>query len=160
MTIPTIQAGVDHVRPQDLADDAVALVRRWLAEGARVPVGASAAQLAGVLQDPSGLEFTVGFVDGVVRPEDLSVAARNLKALAPKVPAFLPWYMKSAVALGGTLAPVLPGVVIPAARKVLREMVGHLIADATDAKLGRSIAKIRKDGVRLNVNLLGEAILG
>ena len=61
---------------------------------------------------------------------------------------------------GGALAPVLPGVVIPAARKVLREMVGHLIVDATDAKLGRSIAKIKKDGVRLNVNLLGEAILG
>ncbi|NKX54736.1 bifunctional proline dehydrogenase/L-glutamate gamma-semialdehyde dehydrogenase [Arthrobacter sp. E918] len=149
-----------RLRPQDLAGDAVALVRRWLTEGAKVPVDASAAQLAGVLQDPNGLEFTVGFVDGVVRPEDLAVAARNLKALAPKVPAFLPWYMKSAVAAGGALAPVLPGVVIPAARKVLREMVGHLIVDATDAKLGRSIAKIKKDGVRLNVNLLGEAILG
>ncbi|MDP5226276.1 MULTISPECIES: bifunctional proline dehydrogenase/L-glutamate gamma-semialdehyde dehydrogenase [Arthrobacter] len=148
------------VRPQDLATEAIALVRRWLEEGAKVPVDASAAQLAGVLKDPNGLAFTVGFVDGVVRPEDLSVAARNLKALAPKVPAFLPWYMKSAVALGGSLAPVLPGVVIPVARRVLREMVGHLIVDATDAKLGASIAKIKRDGIHLNVNLLGEAILG
>ncbi|WP_225873762.1 proline dehydrogenase family protein [Zafaria cholistanensis] len=138
----------------------MALVRRWLTEAAQVPVDASAAQLAGVLKDPNGLDFTVGFVDGVVRPEDLSVAARNLRALAPKVPSFLPWYMRSAVALGGALAPVLPGVVVPVARRVLREMVGHLIVDATDAKLGRSIAKIRRDGVRLNVNLLGEAILG
>ncbi|WP_077488690.1 proline dehydrogenase family protein [Sinomonas mesophila] len=160
MTITSAPGGSRLVRPQDLADDAVALVRRWLAEGAKVPVDASAAQLAGVLQDANGLDFTVGFVDGVVRPEDLSVAARNLKALAPKVPAFLPWYMKSAVALGGTLAPVIPGVVIPVARRVLRDMVGHLIVDATDAKLGRSIAKITKDGIRLNVNLLGEAILG
>ncbi|WP_425548043.1 proline dehydrogenase family protein [Arthrobacter ginkgonis] len=157
--IPAPEAGTP-VRPQDLADDAVALVRRWLTEAARFPVDASAAQLAGVLKDPNGLDFTVGFVDGVVRPEDLSVAARNLRTLAPKVPSFLPWYMKSAVAMGGALAPVLPGVVVPAARRVLREMVGHLIVDATDAKLGRSIAKIRRDGVRLNVNLLGEAILG
>jgi RHH-type proline utilization regulon transcriptional repressor/proline dehydrogenase/delta 1-pyrroline-5-carboxylate dehydrogenase len=148
------------VRPADLADDAVALVRRWLAEGAKVPVDASAAQLAGVLKDPQGLDFTVGFVDGVVRPEDKGVAAKNLKVLSPKVPAFLPWYMKSAVAFGGSVAPVVPGVVIPVARKVLREMVSHLIVDATDAKLGRSIAKIKKDGIRLNVNLLGEAILG
>ncbi|MET3923537.1 proline dehydrogenase family protein [Arthrobacter sp. UYEF20] len=143
-----------------LAEDTTALVRHWLAEAAKVPVDASAKQLAGVLKDPNGLDFTVGFVDGVVRPEDLRVAARNLAALAPKVPAFLPWYMRSAVRFGGTMARVLPQVVIPIARRVLREMVGHLIIDATDAKLGPAIAKIRKDGIKLNVNLLGEAVLG
>lgn len=143
-----------------LAEETTALVRHWLTEASKVPVDASAEQLAGVLKDPNGLDFTVGFVDGVVRPEDLQVAARNLAALAPKVPAFLPWYMRSAVRLGGTMAPVLPQVVIPVARRVLREMVGHLIVDATDAKLGPAIAKIRKDGIKLNVNLLGEAVLG
>ncbi|MEO5780490.1 MULTISPECIES: bifunctional proline dehydrogenase/L-glutamate gamma-semialdehyde dehydrogenase [Arthrobacter] len=143
-----------------LAAEATALVRHWLTEAAKVPVDASASQLAGVLKDPNGLDFTVGFVDGVVRPEDLQVAARNLAALAPKVPEFLPWYMRSAVRLGGAMAPVLPQVVIPIARRVLREMVGHLIVDATDAKLGPAIAKIRKDGINLNVNLLGEAVLG
>lgn len=143
-----------------LAEEAIGLVRRWLTEAAKVPVDASAEQLAGVLKDPNGLDFTVGFVDGVVRPEDLEVAARNLAALAPKVPAFLPWYMRGAVRLGGTVAPALPQVVIPIARRVLREMVGHLIVDATDAKLGPAIAKIRKDGIKLNVNLLGEAVLG
>ncbi|OAE03760.1 1-pyrroline-5-carboxylate dehydrogenase [Arthrobacter sp. OY3WO11] len=151
---------VDVPQAKALANEAVALVRHWLTEASKVPVDASAQQLAGVLKDPNGLEFTVGFVDGVVRPEDLNVAARNLAALAPKVPAFLPWYMRSAVALGGTMAPVLPQVVIPVARKILREMVGHLIVDATDAKLGLAIAKIRKDGIKLNVNLLGEAVLG
>src|SRR6185312_656513 len=146
--------------PKDLADDAVALVRHWLVEGSKQPVDGSARQLAGVLKDPNGLDFTVGFVDGVIRPEDLHVAARNLRSLAPKVPGFLPWYMRSAVALGGTMAPILPGIVVPAARRVLREMVGHLIIDATDAKLGASISKIKKEGIDLNVNLLGEAILG
>ncbi|KSU76950.1 L-proline dehydrogenase [Pseudarthrobacter enclensis] len=154
----TVDANVTQAKA--LADEAVALVRHWLTEAAKVPVDASAEQLAGVLKDPNGLDFTVGFVDGVVRPEDLNVAARNLAALAPKVPAFLPWYMRSAVALGGTMAPALPQVVIPIARKVLREIVGHLIVDATDAKLGPAIAKIKKDGIKLNVNLLGEAVLG
>ncbi|MDP9984215.1 RHH-type proline utilization regulon transcriptional repressor/proline dehydrogenase/delta 1-pyrroline-5-carboxylate dehydrogenase [Pseudarthrobacter oxydans] len=143
-----------------LAEETIGLVRHWLTEAAKVPVDASAEQLAGVLKDPNGLDFTVGFVDGVVRPEDLAVAARNLAALAPKVPAFLPWYMRGAVRLGGTVAPALPQVVIPIARRVLREMVGHLIVDATDAKLGPAIARIRKDGIKLNVNLLGEAVLG
>ncbi|HEU4667068.1 MAG TPA: proline dehydrogenase family protein, partial [Arthrobacter sp.] len=151
---------VDVPQAKALATEAVALVRHWLTEASKVPVDASAQQLAGVLKDPNGLDFTVGFVDGVVRPEDLHVAARNLAALAPKVPAFLPWYMRSAVALGGTMAPVMPQVVIPIARRVLRGMVGHLIVDATDAKLGPAIAKIKKDGIKLNVNLLGEAVLG
>ena len=148
------------VRPQDLADRAVDLVRHWLTEAAKVPADPSAARLAGVLKDPNGLEFTVGFVDGVVRPEDYRVAAANLRRLTSKTPAFLPWYMRFAVALGGMLATVLPSLVIPLARKVLRMMVSHLIIDASSATLGRSIAKIRKEGVNLNVNLLGEAILG
>ncbi|GAA0468495.1 1-pyrroline-5-carboxylate dehydrogenase [Paractinoplanes deccanensis] len=144
----------------DIADEAVALVRRWLHEAASIPVGGSAAQLAGVLRDPKGLAFAVGFVDGVVRPEDLKVSARALHALAPDVPRFLPAPLRGAVRLGGALAPILPGVVVPIARRVLRRMVGHLIVDATDAKLGKAIARIRKRDVRLNVNLLGEAVLG
>ena len=159
-THAAVSEGSTVLEAAALAEDTIALVRHWLTEAAKVPVDASAEQLAGVLKDPNGLDFTVGFVDGVVRPEDLQVAARNLAALAPKVPAFLPWYMRRAVRLGGTMAPVLPQVVIPVARRVLREMVGHLIVDATDAKLGPAIAKIRKDGIKLNVNLLGEAVLG
>jgi RHH-type proline utilization regulon transcriptional repressor/proline dehydrogenase/delta 1-pyrroline-5-carboxylate dehydrogenase len=145
---------------RDLAEEAVGLVRHWLSEASKIPVDVSAQRLAGVLKDPNGLDFTVGFVDGVIRPEDLAVAGRNLASLAPKCPTFLPWYMRAAIRAGGAMAPILPHVVIPIARKVLRDMVGHLIVDASDAKLGPAIAKIRKEGIRLNVNLLGEAVLG
>ncbi|SEF00062.1 L-proline dehydrogenase [Arthrobacter alpinus] len=159
-TVPAATAANIPVPGNDLAEETIALVRHWLGEAATFPADVSAQRLAGVLKDPNGLDFTVGFVDGVIRPEDLAVAARNLAALAPKVPAFLPWYMRGAVRLGGVMAPILPGIVIPIARRVLRDMVGHLIVDATDAKLGPAIAKIRKGGVDLNINLLGEAVLG
>ena len=89
------------VRPQDLADDAIALVRNWLEVAVELPVDVSAARLAGVLSDPNGLKFTVGFVDGVVRPEDLRSAAKTLNGLAPLTPAFLPAPMRAAVATGG-----------------------------------------------------------
>src|SRR5699024_10995678 len=39
-------------------------------------------------------------------------------------------------------------------------MVSHLIIDATDARLGKAIEKIKTDDVRLNLNLIGEYILG
>lgn len=145
----------------DLADDAVALVQAWLEEARGVPVDKSARRLAGVLGDENGLAFTVGFVDGVVRPEDTAVAARNLRALAPLTPRFLPTPLRALVHLGGSLAPIMPGVVVPISRRVLRSMVRHLIVDATDRRLGPTIRRIRSaGGVRLNVNLLGEAILG
>ena len=159
-TTQSTRTGSPTVRPQDLADDAIALVQRWLREAAEIPADASAARLAGVLRDPNGLDFTVGFVDGVVRPEDLGAAAKKLNELTPLTPKFLPAALRGAIGLGGAFAKPLPGVVVPIARRVLREMVSHLIIDASDAKLGPAIAKIKRDGVKLNINLLGEAILG
>ncbi len=143
-----------------LADEAVTLATRFVREGAKAPADPAAERLAGVLKDPNGLDFTIGFVDLVVRPEDLRVAGRNLRLVARKTPRFLPWYMRSAIRLGGLFGPILPGLVIPIARRVLRGMVGHLIVDATSAKLGPAITKLRSGGARLNLNLLGEAVLG
>ncbi|WP_411721701.1 bifunctional proline dehydrogenase/L-glutamate gamma-semialdehyde dehydrogenase [Mycetocola sp.] len=156
---PVTAPASDSVDPA-LGVETIGLVRRWLKEASAIKVDASGAQLAGVLKDPAGLDFTVAFVDGVVRPEDVRVAARTLRQIAPGVPLFLPAPIRAAVKLGGHMAPILPGVVVPIARYVLRDMVKHLIIDATDAKLGRAIARTKKDGVRLNVNLLGEAVLG
>ncbi|GAA4624966.1 bifunctional proline dehydrogenase/L-glutamate gamma-semialdehyde dehydrogenase [Cellulomonas oligotrophica] len=152
-------AGADATDPA-LAQEAVALVRRWLREAADHPVDPSAAQLAAALKDPDGLPFVVGFVDGVVRPEDRRVAARTLRDLSRRSPAFLPGPLRAALRVGGALAPALPDVVVPVARRVLREMVGHLVVDASDRALGHAIDRVRRDGVRLNVNLLGEAVLG
>ncbi|MFW0120803.1 bifunctional proline dehydrogenase/L-glutamate gamma-semialdehyde dehydrogenase [Rothia sp. CCM 9419] len=147
-------------RYQELAQEARTLVRQWLTEAQDVPADSSAQMLAGVLKDPNGLDFTVGFVDTVVRPEDNNVAGANLAKIAPLVPSFLPWYMKSAVAAGGKIASKASWPTVGIARRVLREMVGHLIVDARDEKLGPAIEHLTKTGNKLNVNLLGEAVLG
>lgn len=157
----TTPVSTGHAEIAALADDAIALVEKWLIESRDVPADAAAARLAGVLSDPHGLDFTVGFVDGVVRPEDLAVAARNLRDLVPLTPRFLPAALRGLIRVGGALAPAFPWAVVPVSRRVLRGMVRHLIVDATDSKLGKAIRRIRSDeGVHLNVNLLGEAILG
>ncbi len=144
----------------ELADETIATVRRWLDESAAMPVDRSAARLAGVLKDPNGLAFAIGFVDRVVRPEDLRVAARNLDHLSRNVPAFLPWYLRFLIVLGGGLAIIAPWPIVPIARRVLRSMVGHLVIDATPHRLDTSLAHLRERGMRLNINLLGEAVLG
>ncbi|MEJ1089848.1 proline dehydrogenase family protein [Microbacterium sp. Mu-80] len=145
-----------------LAEAAVELAGRWVLEAAREDVDPAAERLAGVLQDPKGLPFTLGFVDGVMRPESAVAAASNLHRVAPLAPDFLPWYLRGVVRLGGGVAPLLPVPTVPIARRVLREMVGHLIVDARPDKLGPALEKIRAGDtrVRLNLNLLGEAVLG
>ena len=145
-----------------LADDAVALAGRWIEASRHLRQDASAARLAGVLSDPNGLAFTVGFIDGVVRPEDVRVAARNLRGLTSAIPRFLSLPLRVLIRVGALFAPALPWLVVPAARWALRRMVGHLVVDATDSRLGAAIRRIRAGDrtVRLNMNLLGEAILG
>ncbi|MEV1292662.1 proline dehydrogenase family protein [Pseudonocardia sp. NPDC049635] len=145
-----------------LATEAVEQVRRWLETARREPVDRSARRLADVLQDPDGLAFTVGFVDGVIRPEDARAAARHLETLVPIIPRFLPWPLRAAIRAGAVTGRVAPGVVVPVARAALRRMVRHLVVDASERKLGPAIRRIRRDrpGTRLNINLLGEAILG
>ncbi len=144
----------------DCTDDAVALVRRWLAASAGTKPDPGAARLAEVLRDEQGLDFTRGFVDRVVRPEDPRVAARNLERISQDVPEFLAWYLRGAVTFGGGVAAMAPWAVVPTARRILRRMTGHLVIDAAPAKLGSALAKVRGDGVRLDVNPLGEAVLG
>jgi RHH-type proline utilization regulon transcriptional repressor/proline dehydrogenase/delta 1-pyrroline-5-carboxylate dehydrogenase len=152
--------------PSELAEltassrEVIATVRRWLAVSADIPVDSSARRLAEILKDPRGLPFAVSFVDGVIRPEDSRVAARNLSLLADDLPTRLPATLRSAIRLGAACGKLTPGLVIPVVRRVLRHMVGHLVVDARPEKLGKAIRRIRRHGVRLNLNLLGEAVLG
>jgi RHH-type proline utilization regulon transcriptional repressor/proline dehydrogenase/delta 1-pyrroline-5-carboxylate dehydrogenase len=156
----SIQRYTPEISADELVEETVATVRRWLAESADAKPDASAARLAGVLKDPRGLDFTIGFVDRVVRPEDLRVAARNLEELSHHIPRFLPWYLRAAIALGGGFATIFPWIIVPLARRVLRRMVGHLVIDATPTHLDKTLTELREGGVRLNLNLLGEAVLG
>jgi len=151
--------------PEDLVDDAVALARRWLAasEGAGdARARRTAERLGALVSDPAGLELAVRFVDDVARPQDVRVAARALARLgdlAGGAGAFLGPADRTLLRVGAGVAPVLPSVVVPAARVRLRQLVGHLVADAGKG-LAAHLARTRAEGYALNVNLLGEAVLG
>jgi len=140
--------------------DVSAQVRTWLDEAALRPVPASARMLSDLLRDPDGLEFALAFVDRVIRPEDPRAGAAELRRLAANPPAFLPPMLRRVVALGGTGSHLAPSAVIATARATMRKMVSHLILDARPRPLRRTIPALTADGTRLNLNLLGEAVLG
>lgn len=135
-------------------------VRRWVHESESESSSFEADLLAGMLRDEKGLGFTVGFVDRVVRPEDPSAAAVHLRTLAEDPPSFLPPGLGSTVKVGALASRISPGPVVSTAQAAMRRMVSHLILDARSGPLTRAIEAYQRNGVRLNVNLLGEAVLG
>ncbi|MGL5823332.1 MAG: bifunctional proline dehydrogenase/L-glutamate gamma-semialdehyde dehydrogenase [Nocardioides sp.] len=160
-----------HDLPSEAPSDALALesevvdlVRLWLHEASAQqidrPIDRSATRLADLLGDADGLAFAARFIDGVIRPDDARVASRTFVELARAIPDCLPRHLRVAMSVGAPIARIVPGVVIPVVRRVLRRLVGHLVIDATDSSLGAAIGKVRRSGIRLNVNLLGEAVLG
>jgi RHH-type proline utilization regulon transcriptional repressor/proline dehydrogenase/delta 1-pyrroline-5-carboxylate dehydrogenase len=103
----------------------------------------------------------MAFCDRVLRPESVQVAARQLRRITRAGnPGFLGFTDRVLVRAGAATSAVLPGLVLPLARRRLRALVGDLIADATDPGLARHLARLRSEGFRVNVNLLGEAVLG
>ena len=146
---------------ESVASEAIHLVEQWLdaahKEGARSP---AEKRLAKILKDPAGLDWTLKFVDRVIRPTDRKVAAAELARLSKKLPKSLSPLDRLTIAIGGLLAKPFSFIVIPTAKARLRQLVGHLIADARPGKLTKHIAKSKSDGIRLNLNLLGEAVLG
>ena len=165
----------------ELANKAVDRVRRWLrlstatskgsvksskSAKSSPPRNASAKalkqeqRLAAVLSDPNGLPFTSGFVDRVIRIEDTKAAARALTEVARLTPESMSLADRAQVQAGAALATAMPDLVIPAARARLRNMVGHMVVDARPEQFGKTVATLKRGGHRLNINLLGEAVLG
>ena len=148
-----------------LTESALDLADRWVeatTAGETPQEKRTTGRLAALVSDPDGLALAVRFVDRVARPEDVHVAARELAGLTRYTGAagsVLGPLDRALLTLGAAFAPALPRLVVPAARIRLRQLVGHLVADA-GAGLGAHIAKARAEGFRLNLNLLGEAVLG
>ena len=148
-----------------LADEAVERVERWLAPGAAPAARrhrAAAQRLADVVRDRPGTAFAMRFVDRVIRPEDPAVAAAQLGSLVgeAELPSFLAPLDRLLVRLGARIGPRLPRLVMPIARRRMRSLVGHLVVDSEPERLGAHLQARAGEGFALNVNMLGEAVLG
>ncbi len=62
--------------------------------------------------------------------------------------------------IGATLAPIVPRLVMPLVERRLRAESAEVVLPADDPGLGRHLADRRRAGMRPNVNILGEAIVG
>ena len=148
-----------------LADEAVGRVERWLASGAAPASGrerTAIRRLADLVSDRQGTAFAMRFVDRVIRPESPATSAVQLASLVgeAELPSFLSPLDRLLVRLGARLGPRLPRLVMPIARRRMRTLVGHLVVDSEPERLGAHLQARAAAGYSLNVNMLGEAVLG
>ena len=147
-----------------VATEAIDLVKEWLGRAGKVQARGrkQGSALRDLMADPDGVAFAMWFVDRVMRLENNRTAAKQLRALVDSsgLPGFVSGWNRWGLWLGARLGPLLPGIVIPLARRRLRSMVGHLVLDARPGPLRRQLRRLQASGFAVNVSLLGESILG
>jgi RHH-type proline utilization regulon transcriptional repressor/proline dehydrogenase/delta 1-pyrroline-5-carboxylate dehydrogenase len=119
-------------------------------------------RLSRLLDDPRGQLLSVLLTDRVARDKSLSHAVPQLEYLITQlgVPRFLSSFERLQLRLGaqvGSLAPRLAGKLIA---EHIRSEVKGLVLPLEASALGSFLEQRRSEGVRVNVNQLGEEVLG
>lgn len=141
-----------------LADKILALGNEEMYRSERV----QAEQLARMMDDPAGKAFTLSLADRVFRPTNTKRSAEQFRHLVESygVPEYLSGFDKLSLKLGATFSGPFPGIVMPAITSELRRQSNKVILPSESNKLNPHLKRRRKEGIRMNINQLGEAILG
>ena len=123
---------------------------------------AQARKLARMMADPHGKELTIALADQAFRSRRAERIADQLAYLLDRygVPQYMDWWERVALVLGGAMAHYLPSLVVPPIVNRLRHETQNVILPGEEEDLRRYLEERRRAGIRLNLNQLGEAILG
>ena len=156
--------------PQPAADDAervalaTARAERLLRAAAAETTPSEAqraARLGRLLGDPAGRALLFSLTDEVLRATDPRRALRRLQTLlADGTPRALGPLDRAGLRLAAWSAPIAPRLVARAVEQRVRAETHGVILPADDPGFARHVARRRAAGMDLNINLLGEAILG
>ena len=160
-----MRATDDPTNEERLAHRAVELAEALLREARAQQTPeehAQAGKLARMMADPHGKELTIALADQAFRSHRPERIADQLAYLLERhgVPRFMDWWERAALLLGGAMAHYLPSLVVPPIVNRLRHETQNVILPAEEDDLRRYLEERRRAGMRLNLNQLGEAILG
>ncbi len=126
-------------------------------------------RLARLLGDPRGRAMVLALTDEVLRISPPDRAAAVLGGLTRvgsnplddwRAAAYLQPLDRAALVAGGRLAAWWPAAVIPLVRRRVRKEMAGVILPVDPRRLARHAEGRRRSSMTLNVNLLGEAVLG
>lgn len=120
------------------------------------------AELSRMMHDPIGKAFTTSMTDECFRSKKTKRIADQLIYLLEVfgIPKFLGWKKRISLYLFRSFAAKFPQLLVPIAIHSLRTETSSVIIPGEKRALSAHIQRRREEGVRLNINHLGEAILG
>ena len=145
----------------------MSFVREWVDAAAAIDArdrGSSRRRrrrLAALVSSPAAADFTVRLTDEVSRTSIPARAARRFTALVESadlgaMPRTDRWLLR----VGATFAPAMPRIVMPLVQRRLRAEADGVILPAEDPAFADHLRRRSEEGIRSNVNVLGEAIVG
>ncbi len=118
-------------------------------------------RLARLIDEPDALGLIISVTDDVVRTRSPRAAARSLRDAVSRGGrrgfSWVDWRSLQAVSYA---AHVVPRVAQAAVVWRLRNLTREVIGTTDEQRLRRVVERRREEGIRLNINVLGEAVLG
>ncbi len=121
---------------------------------------ARARRLARLLTDPQAMATVGALTDEVLRIRHASRAAAVLAELAEAPGRGLGPLDRLALVAGARLGRLVPELVLPVVRRRVLWELGDVVLPASRRRFARHARRRQRQGIRLNVNLLGEEVLG
>ncbi|MDA8296461.1 MAG: bifunctional proline dehydrogenase/L-glutamate gamma-semialdehyde dehydrogenase [Actinomycetota bacterium] len=119
-------------------------------------------RIGALVADEASRQFLMDLTDQVLRIGPPRRAAARLADLVAErgLPAFAGPADRLALRAGAALVPAVPGIVMALARLRLEREFSSLVLPAEERRLAAHLARRSAQAIHLNLNLLGEAVLG
>ena len=155
------ESAYDH---NDRVERAVALAEQLLVESQQIATRSETEQLqrlGKLIEDDQGRALVQLLTDDVLRIHDARRAARRFRDVVDTVgiPASLGRLDALMMRVGAAIAPFAPRLLMPLVTRRIRNETRGVVLSAKDPAFAEHVSRRRGEGVRINVNVLGEAIL-
>ncbi len=156
----TTQTQIDDTA-QEAVKVAAELLQRATAEQTNAE-RAQGAKFGGMMTDADGKTLTMLMPDQAFRSHDAGRIASQVAHLVDRygVPRYMAAWERAALYTGSIVGQIVPQLVVPFIVAKLRQETQNVILPGEPDQFRAYLQKRRETGTRLNVNYLGEAILG
>lgn len=150
---------------EENAERAVSLAALMLEEANRIQTEKEKhqqTQLAGMMRDPIGKLFVTTITDQCFRSHSNKRVADQLAYLIRKmgVPSYLSLFQKAALYALAIIGKFFSFISVPLTVKMIRKETSNVIVPGEAVALVEHMKRRKEEGVRVNLNHLGEAVLG
>lgn len=148
-----------------VAAEAVALAQKLLLAAQGEQSGAEkreGAQMARLMDDGAGKGFLFAMVDETFRSHQAGVAAKRWRGIVEDfgVPRYPSPHERALMALGAFGSRFVSGLVMPLVQATMRAQTSKVILSGEEKALQKFLAQRQSKGFSINLNHLGEAVLG